>query len=104
MQREGLAVAICILISNGERFHGQYREIYRDAVCDDILHNETGVCAGHTAGPTHGGAPAPPHTFGTARRKGWPNRPGGGGKRRITSLLFWYLYQCARCSHPPKSS
>lgn len=32
-----------------------------------------------------------------------PRPSGGGGKRRITSLLFWYLYQCARCSHPPKS-
>lgn len=68
MHQEGLAVTICILISNGERFHGQYREIYRDAVCDDILHNETGVCAG----PTHGGAPAPPHTFGTTGGRGGP--------------------------------
>lgn len=57
MYQKGLAVVVCILISNGQRFHGQYREIYRGAVCDDILHNETDVCAGHTAGPTHGGGP-----------------------------------------------
>lgn len=34
------------------QFHGQYREIYRAAVCDDILRVE----AGGWRGPTHGGA------------------------------------------------
>jgi len=79
MYQEGPAVVICILISNGQWFHGQYREIYRDKVCDDILHNETDVCSGYTAKPTHGGAPAPPHTFGTAgRRGGLTNREAEG--------------------------
>lgn len=72
MRQKDPAVTICILISNRERFHRQYREIYRSAICDDILHNETGVCAGHTARPTHGGAPAPPHTLGTAGGRGGP--------------------------------
>lgn len=63
----------------------------------------------HTAGPTHGGAPTPPHTFGAVEeervarpREGEAGREAEGNA--ITSLLFWYLYQCARCSHPPKSS
>lgn len=65
-------MAICILIFNGKWFHGQYREIYRGAVSDDILHNETNVCAGHTAWPTHGGVSALPYTFGTAEGRGGP--------------------------------
>lgn len=60
-------VAICILISTGERFHGQYREIYRGAVCDDIL---PACLRARTVGPTHGGAPTPPHTFGTVGGRG----------------------------------
>lgn len=75
----GSVVAICILIFNGEWFHGQYREIYRGAVCDDILHNETDVCAGHTVWPTHGGASALPYTFFTAE-----GRDGPIGRRRET--------------------
>lgn len=51
-RNEYLRAAICILISTGERFHGRYREIYRAAVCDDILRVE----AGGSRWPTHGGA------------------------------------------------
>lgn len=74
------------------QFHGQYREIYRAAVCDDILRVE----AGGWRGPTHGGAlDVTPYV--------WPPCKRDGGRRRrrrrasetcaITSLLFRYLYQ-----------
>lgn len=39
--------AICILISTVERFHGQYREIYRAAVRDDILRVGAGGSRAH---------------------------------------------------------
>lgn len=63
-RRGNARAAICILIFAGERFHGQYREIYRAAVCDDILRVE----AGGWRGPTHGGPSTSPHTFGPRGR------------------------------------
>lgn len=58
-------------------------------------------------GPTHGGAlDVTPYVWPPWKRDGTRRRR----RRRaaetcaITSLLFRYLYQCARCSRPPKSS
>lgn len=100
MHQKDPAVAICILISNRERFHGQYREIYRDAVCDDILHNETDVCAGHTARPTHGGAPAPPRMLGTAGGRGGPaDREAKGNIAYNLAIILVFIRAPAALTH-----
>lgn len=61
------------------QFHGQYREIYRAAVCDDILRVE----AGGWRGPTHGGAlDVTPYVWPPWKRDGTGVEGGGGRARR----------------------
>lgn len=73
------AILIFFLFFDRAQFHGQYREIYRAAVCDDILRVE----AGGWRGPTHGGAlDVTPYVWPPWKRDGTGVEGGGGRARR----------------------